>query len=430
MPDIVIYGRGKTGQSLLKLLREQGKSAIFYDDENGFDGEFEFSQSTTVLLSPGIMPNAKGLLLAKRCGAKIVSELEYCFPLCKASCISVTGTNGKTTTCQLINHILTFAGKTTYLLGNGGVPLAEQVLRCSFQDIVVLETSSFQLNNCNSFAPKVSLLTNVATDHLDYHKSIGAYALAKQNNFLNQAKDGFAIFNSDDKNALALSQKSTCKTLFYSTSNHFANCYIDGETVCLNTFGRLQKSASKSLSKMYLHNQSNCLGAILACSIFGVSLDQSLNAISTYVFPKHRMQFVAKFCGVTFVDDSKGTNVHATISACKSIKGNLALILGGSNKGYQFDEIFIEIPSTVKYICASGQTAELIASCGKKYGKTVHIFDDLKCCVKWCFEHIQKMGGTVLMSNACASFDKFSGYAERGKYFQQVVEELKIESQV
>ena len=430
MADIVIYGRGKTGKSLHKLLQKQGKCAIFYDDINGFDKSFEFLQDTTVLLSPGVKPNAKGLISAKQAGAKIVSELEYCFPLCKAPCVSVTGTNGKTTTCELIYHILWYAKKSARLLGNGGVPFAEQVLDCLPNDIVVLESSSFQLANVRSFAPKVSLLTNLATDHLDYHASMAEYSLAKQNNFINQPADAFAIFNADDKNALALSQKCRCNTLFYSTSNKFANCFYDGKRVCLNLLGNVERCESDVLAKMYLHNQSNCLGAILACSVFGVTLQQSLDAICTYQFPPHRMQVVANFCGVTFVDDSKGTNVHATVNACKAINGNIALILGGSQKGYQFDEIFQSASNDIVYICATGQTAPDIATCGQKYGKKVHLFDDIKACVNGCFNWLKGIGGTVLMSNACASFDKFSGYVERGNYFRQVVEELKVESQV
>lgn len=430
MTDIVIYGRGKTGQSLHKLLQKQGKSAIFYDDENGFDIPFEFSPNTTVLLSPGVKPNARGLTLAKQAGAKIVTELEYCFALCKSPCISVTGTNGKTTTCQLIHHILRHVGRHARLLGNGGVPFAEHVLDCLPEDIVVLESSSFQLNNCKSFAPQVSVFTNLATDHLDYHASMTEYSVAKQNNFAHQQNDAFAIFNADDKNTLALSGKCQCNTLFYSTSNKYANCFWDGANVQLNLFGNTQKCHSSMLTKMYTHNQSNCLAAILACSVFGISLQDSLQAICTYKFPAHRMQVVANFCGITFVDDSKGTNVHATLNACNAIDGNVALILGGSKKGYQFDEIFQSAPSGLIYICATGQTAPDIAICGKKYGKKVQIFDDIRGCVKGCFDNLQGVGGTVLMSNACASFDKFSGYAERGNYFQQVVEELKVESQV
>lgn len=430
MADIVIYGRGKTGQSLFKLLQKQGKKAFFFDDDKGFDFPYQFSKNTTLIVSPGVKPTAKGLLLAKSCGAKIVGELEYCFPLCKSPCISVTGTNGKTTTCQLIYHVLKNCNKSVYLLGNGGVPFAENVLDCSAQNIVVLESSSFQLYHCNNFAPKVSLFTNLAVDHLDYHKNMADYSLAKQNNFLHQQNDHFAIFNADDKNALALSQKSKCNTLFYSTTNVNANCYLHNNNVVLNIFGKVQKCSAKTLSQMFVHNQSNCLGAILACAIFGVTLQDCLQAISTFNFPDHRMQVVDSYCGVTFVDDSKGTNVHATVSACKCIKGNLALILGGSQKGYCFDEIFTNLSPLVKYVCASGQTATDIANCGKKYGKTVHIFDDLKECVQSSFDALKNVGGTVLMSNACASFDKFSGYAQRGNYFRQLVEELKIENQV
>ncbi len=430
MSDIVIYGRGKTGQSLLKLLQKQGKRAIFYDELQGFEAICDFTKDTTVLLSPGVNPSAKGVILARQRGSKIVSELDYCFPLCKAPCISVTGTNGKTTTCELINHILKNVGKTVHLLGNGGVPFSEKVSDCNPSDVVVLESSSFQLNYCKVFSPNVSLITNLAVDHLDHHKSFGDYALAKQNNFVNQTKNAFAIFNYDDKNAFDLSQKCRCHTLFYSTNNTFANCYIDGKFVYLNTFGNVQKHSSQPLANMYAHNQGNCLGAILACSLFGVTLEQSLGAISTYNFLPHRMQIVAQFRGVTFVDDSKGTNVHATVNACKSVVGNVALILGGSQKGYSFDEIFAGMSPDVRYMCASGDTAEDIANCGKKYGKTVHVFNDIKDCVKGCFDAIKSIGGTVLMSNACASFDKFGSYAERGNYFQRIVEELKIESQI
>ena len=430
MTDIVIYGRGKTGQSLQKLLQKQGKSCVFYDDMQGFDTPCNFTPQTMVLLSPGVKPNAKGLALAKKCGSNIVTELEYCFPLCKAPVISVTGTNGKTTTCELIYHILKCTGKRAHLLGNGGVPLAEKVLDCQMQDIVVLESSSFQLNYCKNFAPKVSVFTNLAVDHLDYHTSMTEYSLAKQNNFVHQSVDDFAIFNADDNNVMVLSQRSKAHTLFYSVANANANCYICDASAHLNIFGKNQVCKCDVLRKMFKHNQSNCLCAMLVCGLFGVSLEQSLQAISSYVFPPHRMQIVAKFCGVTFVDDSKGTNVHATVSACKNIQGNVALILGGSQKGYTFDEIFCNLPNGIKYICATGQTAIDICHCGKKYGQTVHIFDDLKGCVHASFDTIKNIGGTVLMSNACASFDKFSGYAERGDHFQQLVEELKIESQV
>lgn len=430
MTDIVIYGRGKTGQSLHRLLQKQCKKAIFFDDNRGFDRPYQFSKNTTVIVSPGVKPTAKGLLLAKSCGAKIVGELEYCFPLCKSPCVSVTGTNGKTTTCQLIYRILQSCNKSAYLLGNGGVPFARHVLDCSADDIVVLESSSFQLYHCNNFAPKVSLFTNLAVDHLDYHNSMADYSLAKQNNFLHQQNDCFAIFNADDKNTLALSRKSRCNTLFYSTTNVNANCYIKDNKVVLNLFGKVQKCFAKPLFQMFEHNRSNCLGAILACAVFGVTLRDCLQAISTFACPDHRMQVVDSFCNVTFVDDSKGTNVHATVSACKCIKGNLALILGGSQKGYCFDDIFINLPTSVKYVCASGQTAVDIADCGKKYGKTVDIFDDLKGCVQSSFDALKNVGGTVLMSNACASFDKFSGYAQRGNYFRQLVGELKIENQV
>ena len=232
MSDIIIYGRGKTGQSLMKMLQKLGKSAIFYDDATGFDGEDDFAPDSVVLLSPGVAPSAKGLQLARKRGAQLVSELEYCFPYCKGKCISVTGTNGKTTTCEMIYHVLQKCNFASRLLGNGGVPLSKQVLEISPNELVVLESSSFQLVDSNTFAPFVSVFTNLAVDHINYHGSFEEYAKAKENNFAHQ-RQGYALFNLDDSNVVELSQKCKCNRLYYSIGDTHANCYYDGERVVL-----------------------------------------------------------------------------------------------------------------------------------------------------------------------------------------------------
>ena len=428
MSDIIIYGRGKTGQSLMKMLQRLGKNATFYDDAIGFEGEEDFTTNSIVLLSPGVMPSAKGLKIARQRGAKIISELEYCFPFCKGRCISVTGTNGKTTTCEMIYHILHKCNFASRLLGNGGVPISTQVLDVSQDELIVLESSSFQLLDCNTFAPYVSVFTNLAVDHINHHGSFEEYAKAKENNFVHQ-RQGYALFNLDDNNVVEMSQKCKCKRLYYSVHDKHANCYYDGERVVVQDGVCKTEVAAAHFAEYAKHNLSNALGAVLACCCVGVSLENAVSALQSYQLLPHRLQHIATYEGVTFVDDSKATNVHATVSAMQCFSQNLALILGGSDKGEQYDNIFTQMKPNVKLVVAVGQSAHDMQLCAQKYGIKVLILDDFKHAVKYCYEQMRPIGGVVLMSNACASFDSFGGYEERGEYFVKVVKEIQSDTQ-
>ena len=424
MSDIVIYGKGKTGQSLLSMLQRLGKSAVLFDDATGCVGDGQFGKDTVVIVSPGVPPHAKGLREAEELGAKIVGELEFCFPYCKGKCISVTGTNGKTTTCEMIYHALKHSGLETRLLGNGGTPFSSQVLDVARDEIVVLESSSFQLKDCVNFVPFVSVFTNFASDHINYHKSLREYAEAKIHNFKNQ-RDGVAIFNKDDEWVVKIAEKCSCKKLFYSVQNSSTNCYYDGKNVVLRDGGVMQKVSAEFLSEFARHNLSNALGATLACHCVGAPLEQAVEALKSYRLLPHRLQKVATFNGVTFVDDSKATNVHATVSALGCYTQNLALILGGSDKGESYDAIFDSMKENVLLVVAVGQTAEAIRSCGAKHGVKVEVLNDFKDAAIYCYERMKNASGVVIMSNACASFDKFSGYEERGNYFQKAVAEIQ-----
>lgn len=425
MSDIIIYGRGKTGQSLYNLLARQGKRAVFYDDKTGFDSVDAFTADSVVLLSPGVRPNSAGVNEAVAVGSKLIPELEYCFPLCKGRCISVTGTNGKTTTCEMIYHLLRQAKLPCRLLGNGGVPFSSEVLQVQPSELVVLESSSFQLMNVVGFAPFISVFTNVACDHIDYHGSYENYILAKLNNFIHQT-NGYAIFNADDESVVELSEYCSCEKLYYSVNKTTANCYLDGDNVVINVKGFRSKTPAKPLQMYVKHNLSNALAAILTAYLSGVSPYDAVSSMSSYRLLPHRMEVVATVDGVTFVDDSKATNVHATVSALDNYYGqNLALILGGSDKGEEYDGIFRNLDDNVVAVTASGDTANAIARCGAKYNVAVKVFDDIKQATEYCYGAIRRLTqGVVLMSNACASFDKFSGYAERGDYFRKIAEVL------
>ncbi len=424
MSDVIVYGRGRVGYSMFELLKNSGLSPIYYDDIQGFDSDRTFKCGDRVLLSPGVKPDAKGVLTARNAGCELIGEFDFCFPRCRAKCVSVTGTNGKTTICELVAHILK-TNKVGYrLLGNGGVPFASQVDTVSEKEIVVLESSSFQLASIKKFAPYISVLSNVAPDHLDYHQTFEKYMQAKTNNFVRQTATDFSVFNADDPLATQLSFGSPAIRLYYSV-NAESNCYYKSKCVCVNLLGNKEMVPCEFLSKVPLHNLSNALCAILVCNLLGVDVTSCCGAIQSFCFLPHRLQVVNCFNGVTFVDDSKATNVHATISALKCYENvPLALILGGSDKNIDFAEIFQHIGTNVRIICSVGATAEKIRSTAREYMIDVGICVDYSEAVKTCYRRLKNIGGVVLMSNACASFDLFDGYAARGDFFAKTVEDL------
>ena len=424
MSDIVIYGKGRTGQSLLDMVQKLGKKAVLYDDSTGFENGGDFESGSVVIVSPGVPPHANGLRVARERSARIIGELEFCFPYCKGRCISVTGTNGKTTTCEMIYHVLKGNGVRTRLLGNGGTPFSSQVLDIEQGETVVLESSSFQLKYCVNFAPYVSVFTNFASDHLNYHGSLEEYGEAKTRNFINQ-RHGVAIFNKDDTWVEKVAENCVCKIMFYSLENCNSNCYYDGKNVVVIDGEKRFKIAAEYLGELARHNLSNALGAILACYSVGLQPEKAVEALKTYQLLPHRLQKVAKIGGITFIDDSKATNVHATVSALGCYSERLALILGGSDKGESYDAIFDNMKDNVKVVVAVGQTAEAIRQCGSKHGVDVVVLDDFKDAAIYCYERLKNSPGVVIMSNACASFDKFSGYEERGNYFQKAVKDIQ-----
>ncbi len=428
MSNIVVYGKKKTGKSLIKMLQKLNKEAILYDDETEYEDDL-FTSESLVLVSPGVPPRAKGLSAAQKVGAEIMGETEFCFRYCKGKIISVTGTNGKTTVCEMTASILRDSGnRQTYLLGNGGVPFSEKVLDVQPDNIVVLESSSFQLYGCKSFAPYVAVLTNIAPDHLNWHESMDEYINAKKNNFLRMT-DGFAIFNKDDGAAVELSRECKATKLYYSLRDNTANCYFDGENVILRGNGKESEINARFIGGFARHNVSNALAAILASCCAGAEPCAAVSSLRNFATPPHRLQKVDIIDGVAFIDDSKATNVHAAVSALNCVEGNIALILGGSDKGEDYGEIFRNAGADVKAVVAVGQTAEAIYECGKRFGRNVIVLGDFKQAARYCFDLLKPIGGTVLMSNACASFDSFGGFEERGDYFARAVKEIKSENQ-
>ncbi len=431
MSNIIVYGNGKTGRALADLTERRGDTAFLYDDDPlksaVTPNAIPFGSVDKLVLSPGIRPDSPFALYCAERGIEITGELQYCFDMCKARCVSVTGTNGKTTVTELIYAILSACGKDCRLLGNGGVPFSTQADMLTENQTAVLESSSFQLMTASRFSPYVSVFVSLAPDHLDYHTSYEEYINAKCNNFINQDSRAFAIFNADEPLLAALSEKSRCYTLFYSADNPSANCRMEGDEVVVNLGRSVTRVKSAYCASQLLHNRSDILGAVLCACVCGVSAADAVGAAEKFSFLPHRMQKIARHLGVTFIDDSKATNIHATLAALRSCENcEVALILGGSDKGYGFDDLFRNIGPNVRYIAAIGETAEKIRRSSEKYRfAEFHVFASLREAVGASYRYLKSIGGgTLLLSNACASFDMFSGYAERGDVFQSIVKEL------
>ncbi|MEG2015394.1 MAG: UDP-N-acetylmuramoyl-L-alanine--D-glutamate ligase, partial [Clostridia bacterium] len=341
----------------------------------------------------------------------------------KAKLISVTGTNGKTTITSLIHHILNKNQYSSFLLGNGGVPFCSKSDILTENDIVVLESSSFQLQNTKSFSPKISLCANFSPNHLNVHKNIKDYYRAKRNNFIRQTKNDFSIFCFDDEQTRKMASLSHAKVLFYSIKQEVEGCYLCNEEIVVN-YGGIEFRHKIDTTKYFGHNLQNILGAVLVCFLCGVTIDKSIGRINSFKWLPHRMQFVQKIKNVQFVDDSKATTVTATISAVNEIKGNLALILGGSSKKENFNDLFKNIRQ-IDCVAVCGDTAQQIIECAQNQGyKNCHLCVDMKEAVYMCYNAVCNTTATVLLSPACASFDRYISFEARGEDFCRIIGEL------
>lgn len=429
--NILIYGNGVSGKALKRLLKSE--NTCLYDDNEAESEckieEIDLQALDLVLLSPSVKVDSKLVIECKKLGIPVLSELEYCINRVRDNpVISVTGTNGKTTVSKLIWHILTFNGITSHWVGNCGRPLADELHKIRQDDIIVCETSSFQLEQMTSFKPYVSVLTNLAADHVDYHGSFTDYVNAKKKNFLTQTQACHSVFNADDENCVKLSSESKAQRLFYSVANAESDCFCAEDEVVLKLFGFEQRVVCREIGTMFLHNKSNVLCAFLVCALTGVSVFDCVNALKSFEWERHRLERVCTINNVVFIDDSKATNVHSAVSALNSVNGTVALILGGKDKNCKFDELFEGNANRVHYFCY-GETKQRLYETAKRHNVT-----QIKCCCSLREATTEAYnavcgakGGSVLLSPACSSFDMFDNYAHRGNCFAEYVNAIKSE---
>lgn len=435
MKYVLVIGKGISGKGAAKLLREQGYRVRFVDDDELFElSEKErekflsrlFCGLLFVVTSPGIEPNHILLKLARERGIEVIGELEFGVRHLNGDIIAVTGTNGKTSTVSLIYFLLSGCKRRVFLGGNIGVAVSSFANMSESTDISVLECSSFQLATVQTFRAHIAALLNITVDHLSYHKTMENYIFCKQQIAKNQTESDFLLINADDPISAGNIPKTRAKIYYFSTKHKVLGCYIKRGCIYFNdNLHEIKLASLKNVKLLGEHNRSNVLCACLA--VWLETGDISLfDRLCDFKGVSHRIEYIKSIGGVDVYNDSKATNIDSTLVATRSFKQRVNLILGGSDKGYEFDSLFKSLPKNVKSIVVTGETKnKIIVAAHRCDFKNIYACDGFREAVESCFSRA-KPGEVVLLSPACASFDCFKNYEERGNYFKRIIEEISL----
>jgi UDP-N-acetylmuramoylalanine--D-glutamate ligase len=391
--------------------------------ELGAHREKTFLEQDLIVPSPGVPADEPHLQAARAKGVTIWSEIELAYRFMKGRLTGITGSNGKTTTTSLVEHILKAAGMQTILAGNIGTPLIACVDAMTDTTCTVVELSSFQLELIDTFRPNIGVFLNLTPDHLDRHHTFEAYGAAKARIFENQVGDDAAILNADDP-ATTPYAPSLPRVYWFSRKQRVAQgTYVRGEEIVFR-----QNGAEEVLLKVEdtplvgAHNVENVLAAAAAARLAGAPASAIAKGVKSFAGVEHRLEFITEIAGVRYYNDSKATNVDATLKALDAFPGRILIILGGKDKGS--DYTVLQKPLREKAILALliGAAAEKIET---EIGGSVAIerADTIERAVEIA-SHAAKRGDVVLLAPACASFDQFQNYEHRGRVFKNLVKQL------
>lgn len=445
---VAVLGFGKTGQAVLEFLlaaMPQASLTLFNDGEisdgqrrdyferrgvrflTGSDRFAELAPCRLVIMSPGFDGKQPRFDALRRGGAEVISEIEFAFRQVKARIIAVSGSNGKSTTVSLIQHLLLAAGRKSHLAGNIGLPFIAEVAALAADSLVVLELSSFQLEETVRFRPSVAVLLNITPDHLDRYPSMAEYAAAKFKLFENQKRGDCAVLNADDPRLRASDRTGRAKTYWFSTVRpQERGAFIRGGDLVLN-LGNGEETVSLRRNPLRgVHNLENIMAAALACREVGLSAGEIEAGLAGFQGLPHRMEAAGKVGRVEFINDSKATNIDAALKSITSFSHDLVVILGGKDKGSDFTALEQPLRQRARRVLLMGKAAPLIAAQLSGLGDLLVPVRDLEEAVAKGYELLAAGGGTVLLAPACASFDMFNNFEHRGDVFKQEVLRLQM----
>ncbi|KUO52484.1 MAG: hypothetical protein APF76_05475 [Desulfitibacter sp. BRH_c19] len=445
---VLIIGMARSGIAAAKILKEQRAIVSIYDQKpleklvkelktlsglnidyylGGSEPEISTDKFDLVVTSPGVPLTAAPITTAFGKGLPVWSELELASIMTKSPIIAVTGTNGKTTTTALIGDILSKTGQKVKVAGNIGIPLVQEVTYADDNTYLVVEVSSFQLETVHQFCPKIAVLLNITPDHLDRHKTMGKYIAAKGNIFINQDKDDYAILNYDDQLTRSFASKIKCQVIFFSKKHKLEKgIFLDQGTIIANWQGKTEKIIDWEQVKIKgSHNLENSMAAIAVALICNVNRKGLQESLQTFPGVPHRLEPVGEVDGITYINDSKGTNPEATIKAVEAyMDKKIVLIAGGMDKGSSFNDLAKIAAGLSCKIVVFGETAVKIKEAATDAGiSECYQVNNLAEAVELS-KNISSKGGIVLLSPACASWDMYSNYEERGDHFRKLVKKV------
>jgi UDP-N-acetylmuramoylalanine--D-glutamate ligase len=454
---VLVVGLGKSGVASALFLKKHGARVTVSDIKSGDElrneipalldhgitvetgghGERTFRGQDLIVVSPGVPVDAPPLEQARALGGSVIGEVELAAQFLRGPIIAITGSNGKTTTTTLAGEIMAAGGLPTLVGGNIGTPAISLAERAQPETVIVLEVSSFQLETIQTFRPKVAVVLNVTPDHLDRHRTFEVYADAKARIFENQQGSDFAVLNADDTTCVAMAARTRAQVFWFSRQKEVQQgaWARDGSILFRDarSESRTPQREIMQVSEIPLkgvHNLENVLAAVCAGVLMGCAPEKIRQAVRNFKAVEHRLEFVATVRGVDYYNDSKATNVDATIKALESFPANIHLILGGKDKGSDYTVLNALLRQRVKRVYTIGAAAAKIeaqivssAGQGKTRGPEVVHAETLENAIRKAHA-AARPGDVVLLAPACASFDQFKNYEHRGKVFKEVVRGL------
>lgn len=437
--NVLVIGAAVTGIPVVEKLLKKGAKVTLNDktlDRKALDGitfvggghPLELlDHCDLIIISPGVPTDIEIVQKAKAMQIPVISEIELAYRLTEGKIVAITGTNGKTTTTALLGEIIKSSGRTTHVTGNIGTPMITAADTAKKEDVFIVELSSFQLESTMTFRPNVSAILNITPDHLNRHKTMENYVDAKCKILHNQKASDYAILNLDDEETVKLMDHVKCKLLTFSHKEEVPQgAFVRDGWMYI----RLDEKEEKivEINQIFIpgkHNLENALAAALMAYCMGVNAKTIAQVLIEFQGVEHRIELVRELNHIVYYNDSKGTNPDASIKAIEAMTRPIILLAGGMDKGSEFHGLIDVFGNKVKAMVLIGETKEKIEKTAREKGfEKIYKEKQLKDAVLRC-HMLAEEGDCVLLSPACASWDMFTSYEERGKQFKELVNHLK-----
>lgn len=444
---VIVYGAARSGVSAAALLQKLGAAVLLFDGNTkltkeafsnrlNIDNRFQLVTGELsnellegidlLIISPGVATDHPDIIRIKEKNIPVWGEIELAYQFTKGKIIGITGTNGKTTTTTLVGEIMKSFFEEVYVVGNIGNSYSDAALDTTQKAVTVIELSSFQLETIHEFRPDVSAILNITPDHLDRHYTMDNYIAMKERITLNQKKTDICILNYEDEVLKALGNNLNPKVIFFSSEKELEEgLFLKGNDIIYRAQEITQIVCNvNELKLLGKHNYENVMAAVAIAAASGVPMNFIRKTLLDFRAVEHRIEFVETIKGVTYYNDSKGTNPDASIRAIQAMRCPTVLIAGGYDKKVAFDDLIEAFGSKVKCLILLGETKEQIAESARQHGfSNIIMTESLRESVRISAEQALS-GDAVLLSPACASWDMFDNFEQRGRLFKEYVREM------